>query len=138
VLPAPVVAEPVGDPKPPLQVQYEAARASALNELQAQVNTLTASLAAKVLTETRVSVAKELGLPEGVAARLTGETRDEMLTDGKALVELLKPADPFRAVTDNREGNVAGKQYTREDLKTMTPAQINEARVKGQLKNLGF
>jgi hypothetical protein len=131
-------ATPPVPPEPSIEQKYQDARATALTDLEAKVAQLTADLAQRDAVALRGEVAKEAGLPADFVELLKGDTREELAAHAKTLQGHLKPADPFRAVTDGREGGAVGKQYTREEVVAMTPSQINEARVKGQLKNLGF
>lgn len=75
---------------------------------------------------------------------LTGTTEEEITAAAEKLLawrgEVTPPAAPpsTTAADAGNKGEVIGgaKQLTREDLKNMTPHEINEARKKGQLNSL--
>lgn len=56
------------------------------------------------LEHLRLDVAYDLGLPKNLAARLQGSTREELISDAEALMELIGPAAPRRQSPPNRFG----------------------------------
>lgn len=74
--------------------------------------------------ELQREVAKEVGLPDGLAARLRGETKDEITEDAKAMLELLPKQDatPEKKVapktqvinpSDGKKGETLAQQKAR-------------------------
>ena len=97
------------------------------NEIRATKRKLEAAQAAPKATEQRIGeleshnlrleVGYELGLPLAIAKRLQGSTREEMLADAEALVELVAPtkAPATRRPTETLRG---GGQPDREPEET--------------------
>ena len=72
---------------------------------------------------------------------LTGTTQEEITASADRLLAWRGPTTPPASTSSadagQRGDNVAGpRQLTREDLKAMTPAQINKARRDGQLNQI--
>lgn len=78
--------------------QAEAARKQAemteSEKLKADLEAARKALAAHARTEQARLVAQKVGLPDALAARLQGETPEEMEADAKALLEALPKAKP--------------------------------------------
>jgi hypothetical protein len=94
------------------------------------------------LESIRNSVALAKGLTPSQAKRLVGSTREELEADADDLLADLKVAKPAPAPSAEGQGKQGekvgqGKQITtRDQLKTMTPQQIEQARAEGRLDNL--
>lgn len=73
--------------------ELENANKSELQKLQDKATQLEQSLRAKELGEARLLAALEAGLPHRMAARLQGDTAEELLEDAKALAEELGTKD---------------------------------------------
>lgn len=85
-------------------------RDAELAELKAQVELLTKAHEAQKAeqrTALTVDVAKEVGLPESLARRLEGETREQLLADARALAK-----DLSIRVTDPTQGKSGGAVAT--------------------------
>jgi hypothetical protein len=135
-----------GGDKPP-EVDEKAIRETARKEAQAEV------LRDRVLDRIETKAAKLFADPEDARALLASKA-DDFIDDGqidsdaivKALADLLKKkphlgaqgGKRFEGSADGgaRKGSNAPAQLTEQDLKRMTPHQIDEARVKGQLQDL--
>ena len=110
--------------------------AEALKEAQSLAETN----AAKAL---RYEVAAELGVPLAMAARLVGNTREEIAADAVKLKEILAgattppptggaPAAPL----DQGARTTAPGQLSREELAKLTPAEVLDAARQGRLNQL--
>jgi hypothetical protein len=90
----------------------------------------------------RNSVALSKGLTPSQAKRLVGATKEELEADADELLTDLKASKPAPAPSADGQGKQGekvgqGKQITtRDQLKTMTTAQINAARAEGRLDAL--
>ena len=90
----------------------------------------------------RNSVALSKGLTPSQAKRLVGSTLEELEADADELLADLKANKPAPAPSADGQGKQGekvgqGKQITtRDQLKTMTTAQINAARAEGRLDAL--
>lgn len=106
-------------------------------------------LEAKEAAEKRAAAAETASLKARIAATkgvdvdlLTGTTQEEITASADRLLAWRGPVTPPPASTSSadagqRGDNVAGpRQLTREDLKAMTPEQINKARRDGQLNQI--
>ena len=105
-------------------------------------------LEAKEAAEKRAAAAETASLKARIAATkgvdvdlLTGTTQEEITASADRLLAwrgpVTPPASTSSADAGQRGDNVAGpRQLTREDLKTMTPEQINKARRDGQLNQI--
>lgn len=62
--------------------------------------------------------------------------RPNTMPDPKAQRRATALRDQARQLLDQADAIDADQQYTRDDLKTMTPEQIVEARAAGQLRDL--
>lgn len=105
--PEPVVSEPT----PKVGEKADTAdRDDELAELKAQVELLTKAHEAheaEQRTALTVDVANEVGLPESLARRLEGETREQLLADARALAK-----DLSIRVTDPTQGKSGGAVAT--------------------------
>ena len=105
-------------------------------------------LEAKEAAEKRAAAAETASLKARIAASkgvdvdlLTGTTQEEITASADRLLAWRGPVTPSASTSSadagQRGDNVAGpRQLTREDLKAMTPAQINKARRDGQLNQI--
>lgn len=105
-------------------------------------------LEAKEAAEKRAAAAETASLKARIAASkgvdvdlLTGTTQEEITASADRLLAwrgpVTPPASTSSADAGQRGDNVAGpRQLTREDLKAMTPEQINKARRDGQLNQI--
>lgn len=97
----------------------------------------------------RLRVAMRKGLTETQAKRLIGDTEEALETDADELLASFKHEETERKEGGKpaerpkeklKSGSTASDgeppQLTREDLKKMTPEQIQAAKEKGQLKTL--
>lgn len=127
------------------RTEVEKARAQARDETLAEV------LKDRALDRVETKAAKSFADPEDARALLASHV-DDFIVDGKvdgeaidkALADLLK-RKPHLGVQGKRfEGSADGgarkpsrpEQLTKQDLTKMTPEQIVEARLKGQLNDL--
>lgn len=128
-------------------VEADAIRKQAQAEARAEV------LRDRALDKVETKAAKLFADPEDARMILAGQV-DDFLDDGQvdieaidaALTELLRKKPHLAAATAKRfqggadggarNGSTGPQQLTEEDLKRMTPQQIDAARLKGQLKNL--
>lgn len=79
-------------------------RAKQAEEKAETANDLDQKYKALELEHLRLDVAYDLGLPKNLAARLQGSTREELISDAEALIELIGPAAPRRQSPPNRFG----------------------------------
>ena len=91
------------------------------------------------LLRSRTALTK--GLPADLADRLRGSTEEEMAEDADRLLALIgKPkaaADVDQGVKGVNKGKADGlAQLTRDDMKRMSPEEIDAAREKGQFERL--
>lgn len=105
-------------------------------------------LEAKEAAERRAAAAETASLKARIAATkgvdvdlLTGTTQEEITASADRLLAWRRPVTPPASTSSadagQRGDNVAGpRQLTREDLKAMTPEQINKARRDGQLNQI--
>lgn len=94
-------------------------RATAAEKKAASVDELTQENGGLKATVLQLEVGYELGLPLAIAKRLQGATREEMLADAEALVDLVAPAKrpPTNRPTETLRG---GGQPEREPEETDT------------------
>lgn len=72
----------------------------------------------------RLTVATSKGLPPELAARLRGETQEELEADADSLLALMKPASKGVPVT------TSGGKVARLDIKNMSPEEIRANKEK--------
>ena len=84
----------------------------------------------------RSDVAKGFKLPDTLAARLKGDTREELEADAKVLAESMAPTGPVGGATNPAESGGA-KTFTRAQVKAMSPAEIvaNMPHIEAQFKS---
>ncbi len=82
-----------------------------------------AELKAERISRLRLEVAMKKGLPPELAARLTGETQEQLEKDADALLPLLKPRSPGVP-----PGGGDGQPPKSFDLSKMTPEEIRKQR----------
>jgi len=114
------------------EVEKLTERATAAEQRAAQVE----------LASIRNEIALEKGLTPSQAKRLVGSTRDELAADADDLLADLKVSKPSTAPSSDaqgKQGEPVGqvKQITsRDQLKSMTPEQIVQAKAEGRLDDL--
>ena len=93
-------------------------RATKAEEKAASVDDLTRQNTDLSTANLRLEVGYELGLPLSLAKRLQGSTRDEMVADAEALVELVAPKRPGtrRPAEDLRPGGQPDAEPEETDL----------------------
>lgn len=106
-----------------LEAKIAAARDDAAKELEKLVEErVTARLAEQELAKTRAALVAELGLSEDQAARLQGDTPDELKKDAEKIYGALLKQRPNPPVVKTGEG--AGGAASPTDISNMTPAEI--------------
>jgi len=83
----------------------------------------------------RARVAARHKLPEVLAERLIGDDEQAMDADAKVLAKLVTPPASSGSAANGASGR-GERQLSRDDLRSMTPSQINDARAKGLLDDL--
>lgn len=133
------------------RARENAAKAKRLDEIEEQSKTdLQKAIDAQQAAEKRASELEVQVLRASIAAQkgvlpelLTGTTEEEITQAADRLIQWRGDATP--KVPASTSSEVAGeigdevtgaKQLTRDDLKSMTSKQINEARKKGQLNTI--
>ena len=117
--------------------EYEDA-AKTQAERDAEAKTAAEAEVARLKAELlRRDVATAKGLPLELAARLQGDTEEDMAADADLLLKALTPvkADPGKA-DGGPQGASSPGQLTRADLQQMSPEEIVAAKAAGQLKTL--
>lgn len=88
----------------------------------------------------RYEVAAEKGIPPEAVRLLTGSTREELEEAAETLSALIaaqsKPKQPSPDDLQGRPATSQPGQLTHEDLKGMTPSEIEDARKQGRLNDL--
>lgn len=88
----------------------------------------------------RLKIASEKGITGDAIKLLKGTTQDELETEAELLLSLIADqSKPKLSIADSNQGQPAPKnvgQLTRGDLATMSPAEINKARLDGRLDEL--
>lgn len=77
-------------------------RDQTIADLQAQLEQFKADMAERELNDLRAKIARDKGLPEAAASRLTGTTQEELEADADAFLELM-PKQPTRVATPTPE-----------------------------------
>jgi hypothetical protein len=119
--------------------QYEDAQKSEAERLAAKVAELEALAARATAEAARQRIVNETGIPADLADLVTGADEDAMRATAERIKAHLAPAQKFGPV-DTGPKNVADsgapKQLTRADLAGMSPTQVEQARLAGQLADL--
>lgn len=133
------------------RARENAAKAKRLDEIEEQSKTdLQKAVDAQQAAEKRASELEVQVLRASIAAQkgvlpelLTGTTEEEITQAADRLIQWRGdatpkvPASTSSEVAGERGDEVTGaKQLTRDDLKSMTSKQINQARMAGQLNTL--
>lgn len=106
-----------------LEAKLAAARDDAQKDLDKLIEErVTARLAEQELAKTRAALVAELGLSEDQAARLQGDTPDELREDAGKIYGALLKQRPNPPVVKTGEG--AGGAASPTDISRMTPAEI--------------
>lgn len=116
--------------------ELEEASKTELEKAQARAEAAEKAFAEATATALRATVAADKGVP---AALLTGSTQEELEAAADALLAF-KGATPKAPPADG-QGKVGTPvtgptQWTRDDLKGKTPAEIDAAREAGHLRDL--
>lgn len=112
-----------------LEAKIAAAREEAQKELDKLVeDRIQARQAEEALKTTRAALMDEYGLSEDQAARLQGETADDLKQDAEKIYGAFKTTQRKPPIIKTGEG--AGGSQSVTDLSKMTPAQIRENRSK--------
>lgn len=83
-----------------------------LEKLQAQLKDAQSQLERRALEDTKARIAKDVGLPDALAARIQGANEDEMKADAAKLLEALpKPSKNPVLATNPGAGAGAGETY---------------------------
>lgn len=118
---------------------FEDAQKSEAERLAAKVADLEAAAAKANAEAARQRIVNETGLPADLADLVSGADEDAMRATAERIKAHLAPAQKFGPV-DTSPKSVADsglpKQLTRTDIASMSPAQIEAARVAGQLDSL--
>lgn len=75
-----------------------------LDQFKGEAEKVKQELAARALSDLRAKIAKDMGLPDSLAPRITGEDEDAMKEDAKHLLEALPKA---KTVSATNPGNTA-------------------------------
>ncbi len=122
--------------------EIEDANKSELEKLSERAAAAEARAAQIELAATRNEIALEKGLTPSQAKRLVGATREELSADADDLLADLKVSKPSTAPSSDaqgKQGEPVGqvKQITsRDQLQSMSPAEIVTARNEGRLQTL--
>lgn len=88
-------------------------------------------------TPDRGAIARELGLPAGLADVLDGSTEADMRESAERLASALgRTRGPRPDLTQGAQQRTPVHQLDRAALASMTPAQIEAARVEGRLADV--
>lgn len=107
-------------------------------ETEHDLNSRIAALENEVKASKREAIAAKYNLPAELAARLHGDTPEEIENDAKALAVFAPKATQTTAPVISATAPVTPARLTPEVIKTMTPDQINanwdavSAALKGQ------
>ena len=108
-----------------------------LSDLLAEEKAKSDSATAKLL---RYEVAANKGIPADALDLLAGSTREELEAQADKLLSLIadqsKPKTPRPDENQGKPATASVGQLTKEDLKTMTAAQIMEAKTAGRLNDV--
>jgi hypothetical protein len=106
-----------------LKQQGEFKKLAELNEQKAK--DLEAKLASRELLDKKAAIAKKVGLPDGLAARLIGDTDEAIEADAKALFDSLPKSSKAALGATNPGGNNNGsKPQTSRELIASLSGQI--------------
>lgn len=106
----------------------EAQQSSAQQTLEQRLAALEGDLTKERAEKQRLQVASAKQLPDDLADRLRGETREELEADADRLLAYLKPKSGPGVPPPS-----GGGKPPVIDLNSMTPAQIREARKAGKI-----
>ena len=88
----------------------------------------------EILDALRIEVARSFKLPSGLAARLSGTSREELEADAKSLAEAMGPKEKIGEATNPAKN--ASKPFTKAVVKGMSRDEIiaNMPAIKAQMK----
>ena len=120
--------------------EYEAAQKpiqERMAEELAQTKAAAAEAAAKLL---RYEIASSKGITGEATKLLKGSTQEELEAEADLLLALIaNQSKPKTPMPDENQGKPAPSsvgQLTKEDLKSMTPQEINDAKAAGKLNDI--
>jgi hypothetical protein len=120
--------------------EYEQNQKSDNEKLAEQLASTQAAAADATAKLLRYEVATEKGVPSTALDLLVGSSREELEAAAEKLLSLIadqtKPKTPKPDDNQGKPATAAIGQLTKEDLKTMTPAQIMEAKLAGRLNDI--
>lgn len=103
----------------------------------AQTKAAAAEAAAKLL---RYEIASAKGITGEATRLLNGSTQEELEAEADLLNALIanqsKPKTPMPDDNQGKPAPTSVGQLTREDLKSMTPSEINDAKASGKLNEI--
>lgn len=94
---------------------------AALAEVERLKGEVTALKSEEDLKILRRKIARETGLPEGLAGRLQGATSTELENDAKALLAALGPRDKIGSGTNPPDTT---PRFSRSEIEAMTPDEV--------------
>ena len=118
--------------------KVSADHAAVVSKLEEKIGERDATISSKdkeLAGVVRSDVATAFKLPDTLAARLKGDTREELEADAKLLAESMAPGGPVGDVTNPAESSGA-KTFTRAQVKAMSTAEIvaNMPHIEAQFK----
>lgn len=120
--------------------EYEQTQKSETEKLAEQLASLQATASDATAKLLRYEVATAKNVPSTALELLTGNTREELEAAADKLLSLIadqtKPKTPRPDENQGKPAGAAIGQLSKEDLKTMTPAQIMEAKAAGRLNDV--
>jgi hypothetical protein len=117
--------------------EYEAAQKPAQERLAEELNSVKAEAESARTALLRYEIASEKNIPAEAIKLLSGSTREELEEAADALVALManqsKPTIPAPDVSQGKEVVAKLGQLSKDDLSSMTPAEILAAKAAGRL-----
>ena len=120
--------------------EYEASLKPAQERMAEELAAVKAAEETARLALLRYEVATDKGIPSDAIRLLNGSSREELEEAADALVALIasqsKPKQPMPDESQGRPATAALGQLSKEDLKTMTAAEIMQAKAEGRLNDV--
>ncbi len=120
--------------------EYEASQKSEHEKLAEQLAAEQSKAAEATARLMRYEVATQKGIPADALDLLPGSSREELEAAADKLLSLIadqsKPKTPKPDENQGKPATGAVGQLTKEDLRTMTPKQIMEAKEAGRLNDV--